>query len=110
MIAAKSAARTDAYRQMLENSASQVLPKARKATTVTIPIGSPHSRCSSVIARRNTGLVDCNVRFGSERSGMAQQSVASARRPSEARVGPLASFGNAAIAAECKPDTLELGV
>src|ERR1700682_2394065 len=56
------------------------------------------------------GLVACNVRFGTERSGMARRSASSASRRSEARVGPLASCGNAAIGVERKPDSIELGV
>jgi cbb3-type cytochrome oxidase maturation protein len=43
-------------------------------------------------------------------SGMATRSAPSARRRSEARVGPLASCGNAVIGAERKPDSIELGV
>jgi len=54
--------------------------------------------------------VACNVQFDTERSDMARRSAPSARRRSEARVGPLASCGNAAIGVERKPDSIELGV
>ena len=64
------------------------------------------------------GLVACNVRFGTERSGMARRSAPSLscqmRRRSEARVSPLARCGNAAIGVEphlaTEPDRIELGV
>jgi hypothetical protein len=60
----------------------------------------------------------CDVRFGTERSGMALRSASSLmwqmRRRSEARVRPLASCGNAAIGVEphlaTEPDSIELGV
>jgi hypothetical protein len=54
--------------------------------------------------------VACNVQFETERSGLAVRSASSARRRSEARAAPLASFGNAAIGAERSPDSFELGV
>jgi len=63
-----------------------------------------------VVAWLAGGLVACNIQFGTERSGMAGRSAPSARRRSEARVAPLASFGNAAIGADRSPDSPELGV
>src|SRR4051794_39092983 len=70
-------------------------------------------QAGSLLAVRATGkfipeLVDCNSRSGSERSVRAPRSAPSARRRSEARVGPLASFGNAAIGGERKSDTADL--
>jgi hypothetical protein len=54
--------------------------------------------------------VDRDSRSGSERSAMAPRTASSARRRSEARVVPLASFGNAAIGVVRKPDTTDLAV
>src|SRR5438105_2607311 len=62
-------------------------------------------------------LKACNVRFGTERSGMARRSAPSVnwqmRRRTEARAGPLASCGNAAIGVEphlaTEPDSIEFG-
>jgi len=78
---------------------------------LTVPAstrGKPHiSDPLLVVAQR---LVGRNGRSGSERSALAPRSATRARRRSEARVGPLASFGNAAIGVERKPDTTDLAV